>query len=93
MKQTFLSAFDIECHISEKFWYEVMEELWPKYMPVKMNQNDFRPCQFSSIFGENFGCNYYSVIWSNVSTKNKILIIKIIFFFIIFKIDVEYRLI
>ncbi|CAF0898385.1 unnamed protein product [Brachionus calyciflorus] len=66
MKQTFLSAFDLECHISEKFWYEIMEDLWPKYMPIKLNKNDYRPCQFTSIFGENFGCNYYSLIWSEM---------------------------
>jgi Zn-dependent oligopeptidase len=89
MKQTFLSAFDIECHLtyvfsnlklkakwrqnyllrfinSDTFWGDLQEQLWPKFMPYKMNKRDQSPCQFASIFGESFGCNYYSVIWSQV---------------------------
>lgn len=76
MKQTFLSAFDLECHISEKFWTDVMEELWPRFMPIKLAKNDFRPCQFTTIFGENFGCSYYSLLWSEV---NKSIIIFLIY--------------
>lgn len=67
MNQTFLSAFDIESHLSSKFWYDVMKELWPKFMPYKLNKNDLRPCQFLNIFAESYGCNYYSIIWSEVS--------------------------
>ena len=66
MKQTFLSAFDIESHITDKFWLNVMTELWPKFLPVKLNKLDQRPCQFVNIFGQNFGCNYYSVIWADM---------------------------
>ena len=66
MKHTMMSAFDIECHISNEFWSDVMEKLWSRYMPNKMVQSDHRPCQFTHIFGENFGCAYYSLLWSEV---------------------------
>ncbi len=35
-------------------------------MPFKMSPKDFRACQFESTFSENFGCLYYSHIWSDV---------------------------
>jgi len=68
MKQTFLSAFDIETHISQpdKFWTDVQEDPWKKFMPVKQSPHDFRPCQFTTIFGESFGCSYYSLLWSEM---------------------------
>lgn len=66
MNQTYLSAFDIESHMSDKFWTEVAEELWPKFNPIKMQERDFRPCQFVSSFGENFSCKYYSHIWTDM---------------------------
>jgi len=69
MNQTYLSAFDIECHMSDKFWTEVAEELWPKFNPIKMSERDFRPCQFVSTFGENFACKYYSHLWTDVSVR------------------------
>ena len=67
MTQTYLSAFDIESHISEKFWSEISDELWPKFMPLTQSSKDFRACQFDSTFGENFACLYYSHIWSDVN--------------------------
>lgn len=47
-----------------------MREFWPQYMPTKLNINDYRPCQFTTIFGEDFGASYYSLIWSEVIFKN-----------------------
>jgi len=66
LTQTYLSAFDIECHTSDKFWYDVSDDLWSKFMPFKMSPKDFRACQFESTFSENFGCLYYSHIWSDM---------------------------
>lgn len=66
MNQTYLSAFDIECHMSDKFWTDIAEELWPKFNPIKMSERDFRPCQFVSTFGENFSCKYYSHLWTDM---------------------------
>lgn len=66
MTQTYLSAFDLECHMSDKFWPDIADELWPKFMPFPMNKNDFRACQFESSFAENFGALYYSHLWSDM---------------------------
>lgn len=49
-----------------------MDELWPKFMPIPMAKNDYRPCQFRIIFGENFGCNYYTNLWSEVNNRYSI---------------------
>lgn len=70
MNQTYLSAFDIECHMSDKFWTEIAEELWPKFNPIKMPERDFKPCQFVSTFGGNFACKYYSHIWTDMLTTD-----------------------
>lgn len=70
MNKTYLSAFDIECHMSDKFWTEIAEELWPKFNPIKMPERDFRPCQFVSSFGENFSCKYYSHLWTDMLTTD-----------------------
>ncbi len=80
MNQTYLSAFDIECHISDKFWTEVAEELWPKFHPTKMSERDFRPCQFVSTFGENFACKYYSHLWTDVRNLNNNSLQKNVYF-------------
>ena len=69
LNQAYLSAFDLECHMSEKFWTEIAEELWPKFNPLKMPERDFRPCQFASTFGENYSCKYYSHLWTDVSLQ------------------------
>jgi len=85
MTQTYLSAFDIESHISDKFWSEISDELWPKFMPVAQSSKDFRACQFDSTFGENFACLYYSHIWSDVNLFLLILIFLLSKSILIFK--------
>ena len=100
MNQTYLSAFDLECHMrfiyiwvaiyrifkvnifffcwnSDKFWSDICDELWPKFSPIKMSKNDFRPCQMVSSFGENFACAYYSHIWSNVILNTNFIPVKL----------------
>lgn len=66
MNQAYLSAFDIECHMSDKFWTEIAEELWPRFIPTKMPERDFKPCQFVSTFGEGYSCKYYSHLWTDM---------------------------
>lgn len=66
MHQAYLSAFDLECHISEKFWGDIMAELWPKYHAIKQCNNDYHPCQLSNIFAEQFGCLHYTSLWSQM---------------------------
>ena len=51
---------------SDKYWYDIMKELWPKFIPTKLNRYDRRPCQFVNLFGGELGCNYYSFLWSEV---------------------------
>jgi Zn-dependent oligopeptidase len=66
MKQAYLSAFDVENHLTNKFWLDNVQELWPRYMPFELTKLDYHPCQFSYAFAENYGATYYSHLWSDV---------------------------
>jgi Zn-dependent oligopeptidase len=68
LKHCYFSALDLECHTNEtQLWTEIMEQLWPKYMPTQQLKKDFHPCQFVPAFGENYGTLFYSELWADVN--------------------------
>ncbi len=68
MNEALESAFDVECHINEsKFWLEILEELWPKYMlSASLPQDNYFPCQMTRSFACDLGGLRYSELWSHV---------------------------
>lgn len=66
LQHMYLSAFDLEVHLSEKFWLDIVEELWPKFIPLKRQKDDYHPCQFGYAFAQDFGASYFAHLWSDV---------------------------
>ncbi|XP_064606141.1 uncharacterized protein LOC135471020 [Liolophura sinensis] len=66
MRQVYLSAFDMEIHISKENWFELMERVWAQYMPLPLNDQDNHPCSFTHIFSDQYPAAYYSYKWSEM---------------------------
>lgn len=66
MRQIYLSALDIEFHISKHHWHEVMEHVWSEYMLLPLNEDDYHPCSFTHIFSDQHPASYYAHKWSEM---------------------------
>ena len=66
LTECYYSAFELECYMSDKYWTDVMCELWPKFMSTKRLEFDYHPCQFRPMFGTNYSAPIYSNLWSQV---------------------------
>jgi len=47
-------------------WYTVMSRMWPRFVPMPLDDDDSHPCSFSAIFADPFAASFYSLTWSEV---------------------------
>ena len=66
MHQLYFSAFDMEMHSTSKMWSEVMQHLWPQFIPLPLDQDNNHPCSFTPIFSGLMPAAYYSHVWSRM---------------------------
>ncbi|XP_076453908.1 uncharacterized protein LOC143289021 [Babylonia areolata] len=66
MRQLYLSAFDMEVHLSQTHWHDVMTHLWEEYMPLPLSRDDNHPCSFTHIFSDQYPAAYYSFKWADM---------------------------
>ncbi|KAF5288185.1 hypothetical protein FQA39_LY03953 [Lamprigera yunnana] len=65
-RELYLSALDLELHLSKDFWLEIVRNLWPQYRCFPLHKYDAHPCSFTQIFAEEWGAAYYSNVWSRM---------------------------
>lgn len=65
--QLYLSAFDMECHISSTYWRDIQENMYKLFMPIKLEREDWSPCSYLFLFStNNAAAAHYSFIWSQM---------------------------
>lgn len=47
-------------------WKAIMSQLWSKFLPFPLDDNDNLPCSMTPIFCELYPAAYYSHKWSEV---------------------------
>ena len=57
-------------HFSEKYWLEIIRELWDTYQPFEFKKDDAHVCSFTPIFTDVWGAAYYSNTWSKMIAAN-----------------------
>lgn len=66
-QQMFLSAFDLECHISTSYWRDIQENLYKVFMPIPLDKHDWSPCSCLQLFSpNNAAASQYSFIYSQM---------------------------
>lgn len=66
MRQLYLSAFDMEIHISKTHWHDAMTQVWAEYMPLPLSEDDHHPCCFTHIMSDQYTASYYAYKWSEM---------------------------
>lgn len=65
-RELYLSALDMELHLTKEFWLDIVKKLWPAYRSFPLEKIDSHPCSFTQIFTEDWAAAYYSHVWSRV---------------------------
>ncbi|XP_050393671.1 uncharacterized protein LOC126811798 [Patella vulgata] len=62
----YLSALDMELHVSQDDWSDIMTRIWKEYMPLPLNREDTHPYSFVDIISGGYEAGFYSHVWSNM---------------------------
>ena len=65
-RELYLSALDLELHVTKTYWLDLVKKLWPHYRCFPLHKQDAHPCSFTQIFVDEWGAAYYSHIWSRM---------------------------
>lgn len=65
--ELFRSAFDMECHLSDTYWRDIQENLYPVFMPIPFEKMDWSPCSYLDFFSSNnAAAAQYAFIYSKM---------------------------
>ncbi|XP_012250703.2 probable cytosolic oligopeptidase A [Athalia rosae] len=65
-KEIYLGRLDMELHSTEKFWRDIIRDLWPQHIGFPIYDYDAHPCTFGEIFSGDWGAAYYSHLWARM---------------------------
>ncbi|CAH1793755.1 unnamed protein product [Owenia fusiformis] len=66
VRQLYFAAYDMEVYVSKDYWADIMRRLWPEFIPVPLNEEDFHPCSMTQIFSDQYPAAYYSYKWAEM---------------------------
>ncbi|XP_018577312.1 probable cytosolic oligopeptidase A [Anoplophora glabripennis] len=65
-RELYLSALDLELHLTKDFWLDIIKRLWPQYRCFKLHKIDSHPLSFTQIVSEEWGAAYFSHVWARM---------------------------
>lgn len=60
------AAFDLELHSGKTSYYEIQENVWAAYMPIRMPDRYNPPCSDVDMFMPGGGCVTYRYLWAEM---------------------------
>lgn len=62
----YMSALDLELHLSTDFWRDIVRKLWPQYHVIPMDKKDSRLCSTPEIVSGTWAAGYFSHVWAQM---------------------------
>jgi len=69
MEELMFVAFDFESHLkkhADTRWFDIYDQLWPKFMPFGKVEQNSKPCQAENIFFTGRGAISYINVWNKI---------------------------
>lgn len=65
-QELYVAALDVELHVQQRFWLEVVRELWPRYQVLGLDKRDGHPCGLTEVVSGSWAAAYFGHVWSRV---------------------------
>lgn len=65
-QELYVAALDVELHAQQRFWLEVVRELWPRYQVIGLDKHDGHPCSLTDVVSGSWSAAYFGHVWSRV---------------------------
>lgn len=67
MQNLYFSALDMEFHLTNEIWQDIIKEMWPKYIPlIPLNHEDYHPCNMPELICYPYTGSFYSLKWADM---------------------------